>query len=62
MPGLAQWVKDPILLQLGHRLQLKLGVNPRPGKFHMTWMWQKKKKKKKEELRKDREKVFIGPL
>ena len=30
------WVKDPVLLQLWHSLQLWLGFNPWPGNFHMV--------------------------
>ena len=31
IPSPAQWVKEPALLQLQHRLQLKLGPDPWPG-------------------------------
>ena len=44
----AQWVKDPVLLQLWCRLQLWWGFDPWPGIFHMLQVWSKKKKKKKE--------------
>lgn len=29
----AQWVKEPVLLQLWHRLQLWCGIIPGPGNF-----------------------------
>ena len=34
----AQWVKDPMLLQLWHRF------DPWPVNFHKPWVWPKKKK------------------
>ena len=34
----AQWVKDLVLLQLWHRLQLWLRFNPWPGNFSMLWV------------------------
>ena len=43
IPGLAQWVKDLVLLQLWHRLKLWLGFYPWPGNFHMPWVQPKKK-------------------
>ena len=43
IPGLAQWVKDPALLQLGNESQLWLGFDP--GNFQMLQVWIKKKKK-----------------
>ena len=46
-PAVAQWVKDPVLLQLWHRLQLHLRFDPWPRNFYMPWCGQKKKKKKK---------------
>ena len=30
IPGPAQWVKDPVLLQLGFKSQLQLGFDPWP--------------------------------
>ena len=45
IPGLLQWVKDPVLPQLWHRLQLHLGFYLRPGNFHMPDRRPKKKKK-----------------
>ena len=41
-------LKDPVLLQLQHRLPLWLRVNPWPRKFHMLQMWPQRKKRKKE--------------
>ena len=38
-----QWVKDLVLLQLLHRLQLQCEFSP-PGNFHMLQVWPKKKK------------------
>ena len=38
IPGLVQWVKDPVLLQLWRRLQLRLEFEPWPGNFHMPWL------------------------
>ena len=49
-PSPAQWVKDPALLQLWHRSQLWLEINPWPGNFHMLWEQPKKKKKKKKDI------------
>jgi len=40
----AQWVKDMVLLQVWHRLQLWLGSDAWLGNFHMSLVWQKKKK------------------
>lgn len=40
IPGWAQWIKDPGLLQL------QLGFDPLAQNFHMLWMWPKIKKKK----------------
>ena len=40
-----QRVKDLPSPQLWHRLQLKLGFDPWPGKFHMLQVQPKKKKK-----------------
>ena len=55
IPGLAQWVKDPALLQAvvlvevvfwtqcccgcGIGLQLQLSCNSQPGNFHMLQVW-----------------------
>ena len=43
IPVLAQWVKDPALLQLQHRSKLAY-PDPWPGELHVTWDGQKKKK------------------
>ena len=48
VPTVAQWVKDPALLQLWHRSKLWLGFDPSPGNFHMFQGQPKKVKKKKE--------------
>ena len=45
-PSPAQWVKDPVLLQLWLRLQLRLGFNPWPRSSICLWAAKKKKKKK----------------
>ena len=45
IPGPVLWVKDSVLLQLWHRLQLQLGFVPWPGNFHMLKRWPKMKKK-----------------
>ena len=37
-PGLAQWVKGTVLLQLWRRSQLQLGFSAWPRNFHMLWM------------------------
>ena len=42
-PGPAKWVKDLVLPQLWHRLQLGLGFNPRPRNSHMLWVHHKQK-------------------
>ena len=52
IPGLVQWVRDPVLLQLWHRLQLQLRCDPWPGNFHMPWEQSKQKKRKKERKKK----------
>ena len=41
---MVQWVKEPALMQLWHRLQLQLRFDPWPRNFHMLWVWPKKKK------------------
>ena len=43
--GLAQWIKDLVLLQLWHRSQLWLRFNPWPRNFHMLPVPSQKKKK-----------------
>jgi len=40
---LAQWVKDPALLQLWRKLQLWLRFDPRLENFHMPQGWLEKK-------------------
>ena len=45
---MAQWVKDPVLPQLWHRLQLWLEFDPWPGNFHMLQMQPLKKNYKVE--------------
>ena len=47
IPNLAQWVEDPALSQLWHRLQLQLGFDLWPGNLHTQWVQPLKKKKKK---------------
>ena len=46
IPNLAQWVEDPALSQLWHRLQLQLGFDLWPGNLHTQWVQPLKKKKK----------------
>ena len=46
IPSLAQWIKDPALLQQWHRLQLQLGSDPWPGNS-ICYRVSKKEKKKK---------------
>ena len=43
-------LKDQVLLQLQHRLQLWFRFDPRLGNFHMPWIQPLKKKKKKNEV------------
>ena len=43
IPSLAQWVKDPVLVQLCHRSQLWFRLDPWPGNFHMPWVSLEKK-------------------
>lgn len=38
-----QWVKDPALLQLWHRLHLQCRFNLWPENFHVPWVWPKNK-------------------
>ena len=52
IPGLAQWVKEPVLLQLWLSLWLWLGTDPRSGNS-ICCRWPKKKKKKKKTLSPD---------
>ena len=47
IPSWAQWVKDPVLLQLWCRSQMWLGLDPWPRNFHMPWAWPKRKTKTK---------------
>ena len=47
VPGLTQRVKDTALLQLWHRLQLRFGSDPWPGKSICCGAAKKEKKKKK---------------
>ena len=39
--GLAQWVKNSVLLQLWLRSQLRFGSDLWPGNFHVPWGGQK---------------------
>ena len=43
-----QQVKDMVLLELWHRLQLRCKFNPWPSNFHMPWTWTKKRGKELE--------------
>ena len=45
IPGSVEWVKDPALLQLWHRLQLQLRFDPWPKNFHMLQVQLEKEKK-----------------
>ena len=45
VPAVPPWVKDLVLLQLWHRLQLQLRFDPWPGKFHIPILVQPKKEK-----------------
>ena len=45
IPGLAQWAKDPVLLKLWCRLQMRLRFDPWLGNFHMLLVQLKKGKK-----------------
>ena len=47
VPGPAQWVKDPVELQLRCRLHLWLRSDPCPREFHEPQGSQKRKRKKK---------------
>ena len=47
IPGPAQWVKDPALPQLQHRLQLQLGADPWSRNSMCCSVAKKEKKKKK---------------
>ena len=47
IPGPAQWVKDPALLQLWCRSQVWLAFDPWPGNFHMPRVRPKKEKQEK---------------
>ena len=63
IPGPAQLVKDLALPQLQHKSEVQLGLDSRPGSFHIPWVWPKKKKKvsyveNKESITKSENKVF----
>ena len=45
IPSSTQWVRDLVLPQLLHRLQLHLGFDPWPGNFPLLPVWPKMKKK-----------------
>ena len=45
-----QWVKDPALLQLWHRLQMWLGFCPWPRNFHLPWVQPKNVKQTNKRL------------
>lgn len=45
--GPAQWVKDPVWLQLWRRSQPRLGFHPLPRNLHVPWVRPKKEKRKK---------------
>ena len=47
IPSPVQCVKDPVLKQLWHRLQLRLKFDPWPWELHMPWGSQKRKRKRK---------------
>ena len=47
IPDPAQWVKDPALLQLWYRSQLRLRLDPWPRNFYIPQIWPKKKNKNK---------------
>ena len=42
-PAVAQWLKDPALLQLWYRLQLQLGFSSWHRNLYMPWLQQKNK-------------------
>ena len=46
IPGPAQWVRDPVLLQLQHRSQLWLGFDPWPGNSICRGTAKKRKKER----------------
>jgi len=46
IPSPEQWVKDPVLLQLKHRLQRQLGFDPWPRNFRKPQLRPKKEKAK----------------
>ena len=46
-PTQAQWVKGPELLQLSHRSQMRLGLDPWPRNFHMLQVQPKREMKHK---------------
>ena len=41
VPAVVQWIKNLVLSQLWHRLQLLLKCDLWPGSFHMPWEWPK---------------------
>jgi len=43
-PAWCNGLKNPGLLQLQHRLQLRLRFNPRAQELHMLWVWRLKNK------------------
>ena len=44
IPGLIQWVKDPVLLWLWCRLAPTALIQPLACNLHMPWVWPLKKK------------------
>ena len=52
VPSVVQQVKDPELLQAGHRPQGGKGYRPRPGKAYVKKAQQKKKKKERKKTKK----------
>ena len=48
IPSPVKGVKDPVMPQMQHSLQLWLGFSPWPGNFHTLCVQSKKKEGKKE--------------
>ena len=60
--SLAQWVKDPVLLQLWCRLQLRLGFYPWPGNSMCRGCGHRKKKKRGVPVVAQRKQIRLGTM
>ena len=59
-PAWCRELKDPALLQLWHRSQLRLRFSPWPGNFHMLWEQPFKNKQTNKQKNRPKLKQFSG--